>query len=99
MIDDYITYLIEREHYDEDDAGETAALTFEYDDMADFVIEWLKTGEYSNNLAVKIEGWSAEQLHEKFPTLRPSTIFYVLCELKREPETTRAWIEAGLPIR
>jgi len=70
----------------------------QFKDIFDEFCYWFANKKFVNKkAALKVEGYSAEELHDKFPIFEVGA-FNLLVSLRTNRETTLDYINKGLPL-
>lgn len=66
-------------------------------DIADEFVQWLQTKEYVVDNPVRIEGYTADDIHRIAPFLNGMGVFNFMISLREQPEKAKQQIASGFP--
>ncbi len=77
---------------------ERMLLKFEkHQDIADEFVLWIQTKEYIVDDPIKVEGYTADDIHRIAPFLDGVGVFNFMISLREQPEKAKQQIASGFP--
>lgn len=68
-----------------------------HQDIVDELVLWLQTKEYVADNPVKVEGYTADDIHRIAPFLNGVGVFNFMISLREQPEKAKQQIVSGFP--